>query len=102
MNRTPSPLALAVVGAMSVGLAGCFGGSSTSGSSNDAEAAAVSGTAAADAPLAGAEVCLSTSDQAGCAATTTTDENGQYSFSDSGPEAASCITSLKITHAALS
>lgn len=35
MNRIPSPLALAVVGAMSVGLAGCFGGSSSGSSSND-------------------------------------------------------------------
>ena len=84
MNRMPSPLSLAIVGAMSVSLTGCFGGSSSS--SNDSNSTAVSGTAATGAPLVEAEVCLSTGNQAGCAATTTTDENGQYSFSESDLE----------------
>lgn len=83
MNHRLSPIGFAVVGVLS--LSGCFGGSS-SGSGGDSESEAVSGTAATGAPLSEAEVCLSTSNQDGCAATTTTDEDGRYSFSESDLE----------------
>ncbi|MEQ6886599.1 hypothetical protein [Salicola sp. Rm-C-2C1-2] len=48
MNRIPSPLALAVVSAMSVGLAGCFGGSSSGSSSTNDDSGSNEMTRTAD------------------------------------------------------